>query len=463
MSVAVNYARRPGIDSEALRRVEQRERTSFVATHAESARLARESTTHWFDGVPMHWMRDWSTPHPLFVRRALGVEVEDVDGNRYVDFCFGDTGAMFGHSPPAIARALAEVGRAGITTMLPSERVPRLGEKLAAQFGLPYWQVTQTATDANRAALRWARAISGRPRILVFDGCYHGTVEETLVRAVPGSGGTRARAGLIGMNHDAAAATDAVPFNDLAAVDRLLRRGRTAALIAEPVMTNIGMVLPDAGFHSELRALTRKHGTLLIIDETHTLSTALGGYTQAQKLEPDFWVCGKAIAGGMPCAVFGFSAEVEAGMRRVQAERAGGHSGMGTTLSANALALACLEASLDELMTQANYSAMLACAAYLSEGLGRVFAAASLEWHVARVGARLEFGFGGPARDGAQSERQAWPELEHAIHLYLLNRGVLLTPFHNMMLCSPLTTTAHADLLLKHLQDFLRETGAGHE
>jgi glutamate-1-semialdehyde 2,1-aminomutase len=282
-----------------------------------------------------------------------------------------------------------------------------------------------------------------------------------MVRALPDmkEGATRARAGLIGVAHDVSATTDAVAFNDVAALERVLARGRTAAVIAEPVMTNIGMVLPDEGFLERLRELTRKHGTLLIIDETHTLSTARGGYSRAKDLRPDIWVCGKAIAGGMPCAVFGFTAEVEAGMRRVQEERAGGHSGMGTTLSANALALACLEASLDELMTEANYAAMLATAACLSEGLGRVFAAQNLAWHVARVGARLEFGFGAPARNGEESERAAWPELEHAIHLYLLNRGVLLTPFHNMMLCSPVTTTAHADVLLKHLKECLLEVG----
>jgi glutamate-1-semialdehyde 2,1-aminomutase len=380
-----------------------------------------------------------------------------------VDFCFGDTGAMFGHSPPTIARALAEAGANGITTMLPAERVARVGEKLAATFGLPFWQITQTATDANRAALRWARAITGRARTLVFDGCYHGTVDETLVRALPEmaeKGGARARAGLIGMNHDVSTTTDAVPFNDLAALERVLARGRTSAVIAEPVMTNIGMVLPDDGFLPALRQLTRRHGALLIIDETHTLSTAHGGYSRARELDPDIWVCGKAIAGGMPCAVFGFTAEVEAGMRRVQNDRAGGHSGMGTTLSANALALACLEASLDELMSPSNYQRMQETAAYLSEGMGHVFGARELPWHVARVGARLEFGFGRPARNGAESEREAWPELEHAIHLYLLNRGVLLTPFHNMMLCSPVTTTAHVDRLLTHLHDCLREIGA---
>jgi len=454
----MNYARRPGIDSTALGKLAAREHESFLTTHRESARLAQASAAHWLNGVPMHWMRDWNTPHPLFVRRARGVEVEDVDGNSYVDFCFGDTGSMFGHSPPAIVRVLTEAGADGIAAMLPAARVARVGEKLASTFGLPFWQMTQTATDANRAALRWARAITGRARTLVFDGCYHGTVDETMVRSW--EGGTRPRAGLIGVSHDVSAATDAVPFNNLLALEKVLVRGRTAAVIAEPVMTNIGMVLPEAGFLRSLRELTRRHGTLLIIDETHTLSTQRGGYSRAQKLEPDIWVCGKAIAGGMPCAVFGFTAEVEAGMRRVQQERAGGHSGMGTTLSANALALACLEASLDELMTPANYQHMHDTAAYLSEGLGRVFSVEALPWHVARVGARLEFGFGKPPLNGAESEREAWPDLEHAIHLYLLNRGVLLTPFHNMMLCSPVTTTAHADRLLTALHDCLREVAA---
>ncbi|HET7811017.1 MAG TPA: transaminase [Steroidobacteraceae bacterium] len=455
-------ARRPGIDSAALRRLVAREQEAFRDTHRESARLAQASAAHWLNGVPMHWMQDWNAPHPVFVRRARGAAIEDVDGNHYVDFCLGDTGAMFGHSPVPIARALAEAGADGITAMLPAERVARVGEKLANLFGLPYWQVTQTATDANRAALRWARAITGRARVLCFDGCYHGTVDETLVRALPGMqdrGGSRARAGLVGVSHDVAAQTDVVPFNDVAALEHVLARGLTAVAIAEPVMTNIGMVLPEEGFLRSLRELTRRHGTLLVIDETHTLSSARGGYARARNLEPDLWVCGKAIAGGMPCAVFGFTAEVEAGMRRVQQGRGGGHSGMGTTLSANALALACLEACLDELMTPANYQAMHDTAAYLSEGLGRVFAALDLPWHVARVGARLEFGFGPPPRDGAGSERQAWPEVEHAIHLHLLNRGVLLTPFHNMILCSPVTTTAHADQLLAALHDCLREIG----
>jgi glutamate-1-semialdehyde 2,1-aminomutase len=249
-----------------------------------------------------------------------------------------------------------------------------------------------------------------------------------------------------------------VPFNDLAALEKVLARGRTAAVIAEPVMTNIGMVLPAEGFLAELRALTRKFGVLLVIDETHTLSTGRGGYTAVHGLEPDFWVCGKAIAGGVPCAVFGFTADVEAQIRRVQESRSGGHSGMGTTLSANALAVACLEASLDDLMTASNYLAMLASATRLADALEACFDARGLPWHVSRVGARVEFGLGEtPPRTGAEAERAMWPELEQALHLYLLNRGMLMTPFHNMMLCSPFTTREHVDALVEHLDTGLRE------
>jgi glutamate-1-semialdehyde 2,1-aminomutase len=454
--VSLNFSPRSGIDNAALLALARRERESFLETHRESGKLAARSSAHWLNGVPMHWMRDWGTPHALFVRSARFIELEDVDGNVYADFCLGDTGAMFGHSPPAITRVLDDQGFEGLTSMLPAERVAAVGEKLAAVFGLPFWQMTQTATDANRAVLRWARAITSRSRILVFDGCYHGTVEECLVRSW--EGGTRARAGLIGMNHDVAAATDAVPFNDLAALEKVLARGRTAAVIAEPVMTNIGMVLPAEGFLAELRALTRKFGVLLVIDETHTLSTGRGGYTAVHGLEPDFWVCGKAIAGGVPCAVFGFTTEVEAQIRRAQESRSGGHSGMGTTLSANALAVACLEASLDELMTASNYLAMLASATRLADALEACFDARGLPWHVSRVGARVEFGFGAaPPRTGAEAERAMWPELEQALHLYLLNRGVLMTPFHNMMLCSPFTTGAHVDTLVEHLDAGLHE------
>jgi glutamate-1-semialdehyde 2,1-aminomutase len=430
----------------------ERERRRFLARHPHSARVAREARCHFPQGVPMHWMADWGTPHPIYVREASGAEIVDVDGNRFADFCLGDTGAMFGHSPPAIVRALHGRAQSGLVTMLPAEQTAEVGRLLAALFGLPFWQITQTASDANRAALRWARAIQGRPRVLVFDGCYHGTLDETLVRAGGGSSAV-ARRGLIGAPFDVASAVRVVPFNDTPALEQALAAGDVAALICEPVMTNIGMVLPRPGFLESARELTRRYGALLIVDETHTLSTGRGGYTRVHSLDPDLLVCGKAIAGGLPCAVLGFTAHVEQGMGAVLAARGGGHTGLGTTLAANALAIACLHASLTELMTEASYDTMLTRAARLEQGLRALFAARSLDWHVARVGARTEFGFGAPARDGAAAEAQMQPALEGLLHLMLLNRGVIVTPFHNMMLTSPATSDEAVERLLGALHE----------
>ncbi|MFO1427373.1 MAG: transaminase [Steroidobacteraceae bacterium] len=436
----------------------ERERRRFAASHPRSARLAQRSGAHFLNGVPMHWMADWGTPHPLFLRQAEGITLEDVDGLRYRDFCLGDTGAMFGHSPPAVAAAIAAQAGRGLTCMLPAEATAEVGERLAALFGLPYWQLAQTATEANRSALRWARAITARARILVFHGCYHGTVDETLVRLRGGR--TVAREGAIGAPFDNAAGTVAVEFNDLTALEAALGSREIAAVICEPVMTNVGMVLPQPGFHAALRALTRRSGTLLVIDETHTLSSGPGGYTRVQGLEPDLLVCGKAIAGGLPCAVFGFTAEVEAGMRRVLGARAGGHTGMGTTLAANPLALAALRAALRELLTVEQHARMEALAIRLEAGLQAAFARRALPWHVARVGARTEFGFGAAPRNGSEAEAAMRPELEHAMHLWLLNRGLLVTPFHNMMLAAPVATEADIDALVAGIDACLDELRA---
>jgi glutamate-1-semialdehyde 2,1-aminomutase len=370
----------------------------------------------------------------------------DVDGLRYTDFCLGDTGAMFGHSPPAVAAAIAQQATLGLTCMLPPAASAEVGELLAGYFGLPFWQVTQTATDANRSALRWARALTGRPRILVFQGCYHGTVDETLVRLRGGR--TVAREGAIGAPFDAASAAIAVEFNDLPALEAALAGGDIAAVICEPVMTNIGMVLPEPGFHVALRDLTRRAGTLLVMDETHTLSSGPGGYTRVHGLDVDFLVCGKAIAGGLPCAVFGFTASIEARMRQLLRTRSGGHSGMGTTLAANPLALAALRAALRDVLTPASHARMATLAERLEVGLRAGFAQRALPWHVARVGARTEFGFGPAPRNGTEAEAAMQPELEHVLHLWLLNRGLLVTPFHNMMLTAPAASEADVDALV---------------
>ncbi len=437
----------------------ERERALFAERAPRSAALAKRAAPHWLSGVPMHWMADWGTPFPLFVSKASGVTLTDVDARDYVDFCLGDTGAMYGHSPAPIAAAIAAQAARGLTCMLPSETVASVGELLAARFQLPFWQVTQTATDANRAALRWARAITGRSKVLVFQGCYHGTVDETMVRLRAGR--TVPREGAIGSAFDAASAAVAIEFNDIEALERALQSGEIAAVIAEPVMTNIGMVLPQAGFLDALRARTRAHDVLLILDETHTLSSGPGGYAASLGWQSDFWVCGKAIAGGLPAAVFGFTAEIEARMRAVLAKRDGGHSGMGTTLAANPLVFAALSAALTQLHTEDTHAAMQRGAVKLEQGLRALFAARSLDWHISRVGARLEFGFGPAPRNGSEAERAMRPTLEHALHLWLLNRSLLVTPFHNMMLTAPMLPSAAIDQLCASVGEFLDSVDLG--
>ena len=413
-----------GIERTGIERLLDRERAAFVARCPRSRALAGRGGQHWLAGVPMHWMADWGTPFPLHIAAARGAELEDVDGNRYVDFCLGDTGAMFGHSPPPVAEALQHQSRRGFTTMLPGEDAAVAGSLLASRFGLPCWQMVQAASDANRAVLRWARAITGRPAILVFDHCYHGMVDDTFV-GLGTDGGVRNRPGLVGQAADLSLNTRCVEFNDLAAVESALKARDVACVLAEPVMTNAGMVLPEPGFLDQLRALTRRHRTLLAIDETHTLSSGLGGYSRVARLEPDFFVAGKAIAGGFPCAVYGFTSEVEERIRGTLAAKPAGHSGIGTTLTGNPLAMATLRACLEQLIDSER-----------------------LPWHVQRVGARLEVGFTrAPPRTGRKSVAGLPPLLPDAIRMYLLNRGLVITPFHNMMLMSPVTPAAGVDRL----------------
>ena len=447
------------ITQQAIAGLRSLELQSFERMHPRSALLAQQSAQHWQGGVPFHWMRDWPLPFPLFVRDAQGATVRDVDGNTYDDFCLGDTGAMFGHSPEPVARALAQQAVHGLTAMLPGERVAAIGAALATRFGLPIWQMTQTATDANRSCLRLARAISGRSDVLVFNGCYHGTVDETLVCLENGK--TRSRAGSRGPPGDAAAHTRVIEFNDEQALRQTLASGKIAAVLCEPALTNMGMVLPQPGFHQTLRRLSREHGTLLIIDETHTLSAGPGGCTRRDGLEPDLLVCGKAIAGGMPCAVYGFTDEVRARIDALPTDAEHGHSGLGTTLSANLLAVAALEACLAEVMTDAAFTHMETQAVRLEQGLEAVLRQRALPWHVQRIGARVELGFAPQAaRNGSESAAAMQLALEQTLHLYLLNHGVLLTPFHNMMLLSPCTAPAAVDRLLTHFDAGLEALSA---
>ena len=450
-----------GIQPAAVARFVERERRRFRERNPNSIALGERARRSLYAGVPMHWMADWSTPSPLFVARARGARFEDVDGHVHIDFCLGDTGSMFGHSPEPIIRALTEQAGMGLTTMLPGEDAVVCGERLAERFGLPFWQVTATATDANRYVLRWARAITGRNTLLVFDGCYHGTVDDVMVRARGGR--TVHRSGLVGQAYDLTQYSRAIPFNDLDALEAALAQGDVCALLCEPAMTNIGMVLPDPGFLAACRALTQRHGALLIIDETHTISTDVGGCTRRWDLAPDFFVVGKPIAGGVPCGVFGCTAEMAERMAsardRAQADAHGhGHSGMGTTLSANALAMHCMRANLEQVMTPAAYAHMLPLAHRLAEGFRRTIARHDLAWSVTELGARCEFQFCPvPPRTGAEAEAAFDDPLQQALHLYLINRGILITPFHNMTLCCPDTTEDDVDTLIATLDAALTE------
>ncbi|HNV88278.1 MAG TPA: aspartate aminotransferase family protein [Methylotenera sp.] len=444
----------------------QAERERYLQLHPSSVALSQSTSQHFLYGVPMHWMNDWGTPVPLFVEKAQGAHFTCADGLDYTDFCLGDTGAMFGHSPPAVARAITDQANKGLTAMLPSALAAGVGETLAAYFNLPFWQMATTATDANRFVLRWARAITNRNKLLVFDGCYHGTIDDamvdytmrddTMVDAVNGK--TRNRASLLGQVYDLSLHTVAVPFNDLTAVERELARGNIACILTEPALTNCGMVLPNDGFIESLRELTTKYGTLLILDETHTISTACGGWAKYNGVVPDFLVVGKPIAGGLPAAAYGFSAEMADRMKTAKDNAPAGHSGIGTTLSGNMMTLAAIYATLTETATDAAYRHMLALADLLEQQLTASLESHNLPWNITRLGARLELQFCENPPHDAQAARLAQNDiLESAIHLYLLNRGVLLTPFHNMMLVCPATSQEDIKKLVQIFNDCLTE------
>jgi glutamate-1-semialdehyde 2,1-aminomutase len=441
---------------EALRKAEA---AAYAAARPRSQAAFGKGLANFLDGVPMHWMRDWPMPFPFIVEQARGATITDRDGHRLDDFCLGDTGSMFGHSPAPVAKAIARQARRGLTYMLPSADALELGRLLSEKFGLPAWQIATTATDANRFALRVARSITGRDKILVFNGCYHGAVDETMVRLKDGR--PINRPGLAGEFRDLTQRSRIVEFNDLDALDEALAGGDVACVITEPVLTNSCMVLPEPGFHDGLRALTRKHGSLLLIDETHTISTGPGGYTRAHGLDPDLFVLGKPVAGGVPASVWGMSGDAAARWAAYCATKEPGYSGMGTTLSANPLQFAAMRATLTEVMTAASYAGMNQRAARLEKGLSAVIRRLGLPWHVARVGARVEFICApGPLRNGAEAESAHAPELEAAIHVALVNRGSLIAPFHNMMLVSPATTVGQVDRLVASFAEIAERLAA---
>jgi glutamate-1-semialdehyde 2,1-aminomutase len=449
------------IDRRVLQRRVERERATYRSRHGRSFE-AMAGGSKLLAGVPMTWMAKWAGGFPLVMAGAKGARVTDVDGIEYSDFCLGDTGAMAGHSPDptvrAVRRRIEELG--GLTTMLPSEDAEAVGDLLSARFGLPRWSLTLTATDANRWAIRIARHVTKRPKILVFNHCYHGSVDETVatlsggeVTAVPGS---------VGPPVEPALTTRVVEFNDLEAVEQALGVGDVAAVLTEPALTNIGIVLPEAGFLEGLRRLATEAAALLVIDETHTLSAGPGGCTAAWGLEPDIVTIGKAIGGGIPAGAYGLSQAVADGLLGSKDADLVDVGGVGGTLAGNALSTAAIRATLEEVLTAEAFGRMIELAERYEDGVRAILTATGLPWTITRLGARAEYRFCPvEPHSGRESAAAEDDDLDEYLHLYLANRDVLITPFHNMALMCPATSERDVDRLLEAFSGAAGELAAG--
>ena len=437
MSHAVDPERRAALYDEESRQ--------FAERRPASRRLHERAVAHLPGGVPMSWMVKWAGPYPVYVQSAQGAHFTCVDGIDHVDLCLGDTGAMCGHSPAPTVAAVREQAARGITSMLPTPDAALAAEELTRRFGVPQWQFTLSATDSNRHVIRYARHVTGRPKVLVVDYCYHGTVDETFATLDP-QGRVTARRGNLGPPVPLDLTTVVVPFNDVEALERALAREDVACALLEPAMTNIGIVLPVPGYHEALRDLTRRHGTLLVIDETHTLCAGPGGCTAAWGLQPDVVVVGKTIGGGIPTGAFGFTEELAGRIARSIPEEDIDVGGIGGTLAGNALSMAAVRATLTEVLTDEAFARMEGLAVRWTEGVQQVIDTSGAPWHVTRLGCRAEYAFSpGEPLTGAEAAEADDFALQQYLHLQALNRGVLLTPFHNMALMCPATTAEDVD------------------
>jgi glutamate-1-semialdehyde 2,1-aminomutase len=441
-----------GVDPGRVHALLERELATFAERHPRTRELHDRARESLLDGVPMNWMVKWAGPFPLFLESASGAHATCADGHDYVDLCLGDTGAMAGHGPAPVIAAVERQLRRGITTMLPTEDAAWVGAELARRFGLPSWQFTLTATDANRFALRIARAISGRPLVAVHEWCYHGSVDETLavLDGAPGDAyegrNVVARRGNLGPQVQPARTTRVVPFNDLDALDAALRDGQVAALLIEPALTNVGIVLPNPGYLEGVREITSRHGTILIHDETHTICAGPGGVTRDGGYNPDMLVIGKTIGGGIPVAAYGMTEAIAERIRASVPTEDSDVGGIGGTLAGYALSMAAVRAALGEVLTDAAFARMIPLADRWADGVEEALRRLGAPWSVTRLGARAEYHFmPDPPRDGAEQIAHVDTDLERLLHLWVMNRGVLMTPFHNMALMSPVTTEADVD------------------
>ena len=437
----------------ALRKIEDQR---FLETHKKSGELFAVAKDSMPNGVPMSWMSKWPGAYPVFVEEAKGASFVDVDGNTYIDFCLGDTGSMTGHSPDATVSAIREqVGR-GLSAMLPTKDAAVVSTELAKRFGVALWQFTVSATDANRHVIRYARLITKKSKIIVIDRCYHGSVDETFA-TLDTAGKTVSREGNIGAPIELDKTTRVVPFNDLDAMKKALQKNDVAAILMEPAMTNVGIVLPLDGYLKAVEKLAKEFGAKLIIDETHTISVGPGGMTAQLGLQPDFLTIGKAIGGGFPTGAFGMSAEIAQAIKSQVELEVIDTGGVGGTLAANALSLAAMRATITKVLTEENFEKMIKLGTRWADGVEKVIEKYKLPWSVNRLGARAEYMFSAKSpKTGREAADAGDFELEQYIHLRMLNDGFLITPFHNMALISPDTTAADVDA---HTQAFDKMCG----
>ncbi len=442
----------PTIDRSRIKTLIEREEKRYIAERPKSRALFERAKGSLFRGVPMSWMTEWPGAFPIFITEAKGARLTDVDGHTYVDLCLGDSGALTGHSPKPAVDAIAKQVYKGMTCMLPSEDSVWVGEELARRFGLPYWQIYTTATDADRFAIKMARRATGRNLVLVYDGCYHGSVDEALVSVRDGPYKAQRR-NVVGPLPNPASRV--IQFNDLDALEKALSPQDVACVLCEPAMTNAGIIFPEPGYHKALREITRRFGTLLIIDETHTISAGPGGLTRIWNLEPDFFTIGKAIASGLPVAALGLAKEV-AGKLDTGERRFG--LGVGGTLAGSIIQAVAIRATLEHVLTQEAYDRMIPIAKRLADGVAEIIKINGLPWHVNRLGCRAEYRFFPvPPKNGLESEEAFDDDLDALVHVYIANRGILLTPFHSMVLISPATTIKDADLHNKVFSELVKE------
>ena len=428
----------------------------FIDQHPESQAVADQSHSSLLAGVPMPWMKRWAGPFPVVADRAEGGSIFDIDGNKYVDFCLGDTGSMTGHANAPISQAISLQAQRGFTTMLPSSDISWVANHLAERFRMSKWQFCLSATDANRFSLRIARALSGKPKIVVNDWCYHGTVDETLV-ILDEEGQTVSRPGAIGPQVDPGATTLAVPFNDLDAMERALATGEVACVLMEPALTNIGIVLPQPGYLEGVRRLTKQYGVILILDETHTICAGPQGASRLWGIDADMLVIGKTIGGGIPVAAYGMSSEVAVKVEALMHGHDLDVSGIGGTLSGSALAGAAIRATLTHALRQEDFDIAIPLATRWSTGVQAIIDQHGLPWTVQQLGCRAEYWFSEHPQNGAQAAASVNDGLESFMHLYALNRGILLTPFHNMALMTPFHSEDDVDLHTSVFSDCVRE------